>query len=106
MKETPEEQVLMQQARERLKDAIENYLRVYEWDGSAPGDGDPRILTDYLVLTATQGWNKEGDTITGHPYIFREGMPLYRALGLIEVSAGLIASTIGESDDSDEEKDT
>lgn len=97
--ETSEELAEMAKAREQLRLAIENYLRVYEWDGSAPDDGDPRVLTDYIVFTATQGWTKSGDSITGHPYILREGMPLYRALGLVEISTVLMGSTIGETND-------
>lgn len=95
--ETPEELAEMKEARERLTAAIENYLRVYEWDGSAPGDGDPRVLTDYVVFTATQGWTKDGDTVTGHPYIFREGMPMYRALGLVQMSVDIMGTTIDEN---------
>lgn len=99
---TPAEKAEMKEARDRLTSAIENYLRVYEWDGSAPDDGDPRVLTDYVVFTATQGWTKDGDGVTGHPYIFREGTPMYRVLGLVQMSIDLMATTLNPSGNEDD----
>jgi len=53
-------------ADEKVTRAIEEWLRVYQYDGGAEGDGVPRVLTDYVVLTATQGYMPNGDTVTGH----------------------------------------
>lgn len=96
VKRTPEQI----EADERVTQAIENWLRVYEFDGSAEGDGVPRVLTDYVVLTATQGFMPDGDTVTGHPYILRDNtLPLYRAIGLVQTHLVMFKDLVLGDDD-------
>lgn len=87
-------------ADEQVTAALENWLRAYELDGSTDKESGPRVLTDYVVFMATQGFTQDGDTITGHPYILRDmAMPLYRALGLVHVGTDLLASTMEDDDE-------
>lgn len=87
-------------ADDAVTKALEEWLRVYQLDGSAPGDGDPRVLTDYVVFMATQGWTSEGDTVTGYPYVLRDmNMPMYRAVGLAQLGLENLASTLTDNDD-------
>lgn len=82
-----------------LTEAIEKWLRAYEFDGSADTDGSPRVLTDYVVMMATQGWNRDGDAMTGYPYCLRDNaIPHHRALGLIQVGLELIASSMTDEE--------
>lgn len=88
------------EADDNLTEALERWLRAYEFDGSANGDGVARVLTDYVVFMATQGWADDGDSITGHPYCLRDAsMPLYRAVGLATIGVELLASTMHEDDE-------
>lgn len=96
MKRTPEQI----EADEALTKALETWLRAYELDGSASDDQVPRVLTDYVVFMATQGFMPDGDTVTGHPYVLRDmAMPLYRAVGLVHIGLEYLVSTLEDDDD-------
>lgn len=97
MPKPPEEK----EADDRLTAAIENWLRVNKFDGSAEDDGIPRVLTDYLVFTATQGWKPDGESVTGHPLVFREdSMPLYRAIGLARLGLVILEKMMDDDEES------
>jgi len=86
------------EADEGVTKAIEHWLRVYKYDGSED-DGGMRVLTDYVVLMATQGWSDDGDHVIGYPYMLRDSaVPHYRALGLIQVGFELLNSTMEDND--------
>lgn len=87
-------------ADEAVTQALIGWLRAYELDGSASDDNIPRVLTDYVVFMATQGFMPDGDTITGHPYIVRDmQMPLYRAMGLAQVGMEIMMSDTENTDE-------
>lgn len=97
---SPEEK----EADDRLTLAIEHWLRVNKDDGSACHDGVPRVLTDYIVFTATQGWKPDGDMVTGHPFIVRDGsMPMYRLVGLARMGMRLVEDQVFNDDKDDDE---
>jgi hypothetical protein len=95
MSRTPEQIA----ADDGVTKAIEEWLRAYHFDGSDDNDGIPRVLTDYVILMATQGWDSDGEAMTGYPYCLRDSaLPHYRSLGLIQIGLELIASSMNEED--------
>jgi hypothetical protein len=80
------------EADDALTAAIEGVAVAYEWH-------DGMLLTDYLVLTARQDFDAEGDSRTEYGYMMRdEAMPDYRIMGLLEVIRARFAYRHREDD--------
>lgn len=70
-----EEQI---RADEALEKAIDDCIKAY-------GIGNDHVLSDFVVLCATQQLTDDGVVLTSHPALFKGGdIPWYRVLGLIE----------------------
>lgn len=73
-------------ANERLTAAI-NDLRLLVWD-----DGRERMLTDYVVVFAEQGFDEDGDPVTVTGQLYPDGyLAGYRALGLLAMAQHHVA---------------
>jgi hypothetical protein len=60
---------------------------------TAYGFEEGNLLTDYIVLTAEQGFDSDGDPRTWYCWLYRDGhIPYYRSIGLLEM-VGLILRT-------------
>ncbi|MER7169158.1 hypothetical protein ABT336_24240 [Micromonospora sp. NPDC000207] len=91
MSRTPEQVA----ADAALTAAIEQALAVYS-------DGQPRVLTEYVVLTSQQSFDDEGDSVTAVGTLYRDSsVPLHRALGLVEYVAARMRKRVAEDDVSD-----
>lgn len=61
---------------------------------------DDRILTDFVVLTASHRFENDGDTTTKYDYLLPEsGMPWHRLLGLIDVQRKLMYDNMDISEE-------
>ncbi|MDA8440473.1 MAG: hypothetical protein M0Z51_16665 [Propionibacterium sp.] len=61
---------------DETRHALDDAIRAHVLDEY----GDPRIVTDYAVLTASQGLD---DAVTSYFYACRVGMPAHTLTGLI-----------------------
>lgn len=76
------------EAYEALEAAIR---RVQELEGWQTGpDDEPMLITDYVVLTAMQGFGREdGDSFSAIRWILKDGeMPWWKIVGVVR--AGLL----------------
>lgn len=90
MPRTPEQVA----ADDALTAAIEQVINVY-YDGEHPW-----VLTEYVVVTAQQRWDDDGDSITAVGSVFRDGdVPVHRALGLVEYVGARLRKHISDDDD-------
>lgn len=66
-----------------LRDAVMRVAEVYADDTIAGW-----VLTDYLLVYATQGWDDEGDASSAvGTAVDADTSPIYRLLGLADVAA-------------------
>ncbi len=81
-------------AEEALTAAIEALLAVVDGE-----DAGRWVLTEYVVLTAQQGWDEEGSPETSLGLFTRDNLvPLHRSLGLIEHARARLTTGITEPD--------
>src|SRR5215831_15558009 len=74
----------------KLAEAVEMCLRAYNLDL----DGS-EVLSDFIVLCATQKLNEDNTLITGYPMLLRDGdIPWYRVVGLLSIHEGIINNVI------------
>lgn len=72
-------------AYEKLETAIREVNDLQGW-GRGP-DGEPMVITDYVVLTAAQGFDAEGDGFSAVGWILAGGdMPWYRIVGIVRAA--------------------
>lgn len=88
MTRTPEQVA----ADEALTAAVEQAMRAY-------GDGEPRVLSEYLVIGALQQWDNDGDMLTAVGVLHRDSdVPTHRALGLVEYAAVRLRRLAADAD--------
>lgn len=79
-----------EKADEELTTAIINCIKVYNAETED-------VLTDYIVLCATQTINSDGDVETSHPVLMQDSsMPWYRIFGLVELHKTIMARRMFE----------
>ncbi|NBE80326.1 hypothetical protein [Micromonospora rubida] len=77
MSRTPEQVA----ADDTLTAAIEQTLAAYS-------DGQPYVLTEYVVVTAQHSFADDGDSLTAIGCLSRDSdVPLHRMLGLVEYAS-------------------
>lgn len=68
-----------------LEAAIRAVNELQGW-GQGP-DGEPMVITDYVVLTAAQGFDADGDGFSAIGWILADGdMPWYRIVGIVRAA--------------------
>lgn len=81
-------------ADESLEAAINDCMRVY----GMPDDGE--VISDFVVLCATNTLHKDGVVQTNYPILLAGGdIPWYRILGLLETHLTLAKSNLLERRD-------
>ncbi|MDG4832427.1 hypothetical protein O7627_24410 [Solwaraspora sp. WMMD1047] len=86
---TPEQRA----ADDALTAAIQQTLDAYAGSG-------PWLLTEYVVVTAQQGYDEDGDGITAVGQLYRDGdVPLHRALGLLDHAVTRMRARIASDGD-------
>lgn len=61
------------------------------------GEERPFVLTEYVVITAQQGFDDDGDGLTAVGALYRDkDVPTHRALGLIEYVGARLRKNITE----------
>ncbi|WP_043654372.1 hypothetical protein [Nocardia thailandica] len=76
MPRTPEQQA----ADDALTDAIDTVWRAYD-----PGDDEPGLLTDYMVIAVRRGYDADGDIWTAVGTFTRDdAVPPHVQLGMLE----------------------
>lgn len=79
-------------AQEQLRDAINAVLIAKGWH-------EGRLITDYLVCVASQGFDENGDGVTQYNYIVPDlTISWHRAIGLIEVIRLLMKENLASDD--------
>ena len=87
MARTPEQV----EADDNLTAAIEQCMRAHA------DEDHPFVLTEYVVLTAHQGFDDDGDGVTAVGVLYRDGdVPTHRALGLMEYVGTRLRKVIAE----------
>ena len=79
----------LHEAYEELAEAIRKVIRLNGWNKSAiEGDENaPMMMSEYLVLVAQQGFDKDGDGISNFLHIAPHGqLPWHRMIGLLRVA--------------------
>lgn len=81
----------LERAYKQLDTALRKILTLEEAaDGQKNGSF---LLTDYIVISAVQGVDNEGDTCTGITYTLppNQDIPWYRLMGLVEFTKNRLA---------------
>ena len=67
-------------ANDNLTEAVRGVLEAYDY-------ADPnRVLTDFALIAATQGFDDDGDGTQAYHWFLRDGdLPWHRIFGLLEV---------------------
>lgn len=76
----------MEAEKRAAYDALEAAIqRVHELEGWQDGpEGEPMIATDFVVLTAMSGFDKDGDGFSAVRWILRDGdMPWWKIIGVV-----------------------
>lgn len=80
------------EADAQLRQAIIQTLKSYGWY-------DDRVLTDYLIVAASQGFDNDGDDTTGYNYLLPEGqMGWHRVIGLLKTVETLMKRDLMKKD--------
>ncbi|TBL44255.1 hypothetical protein EYA84_02095 [Verrucosispora sp. SN26_14.1] len=80
-------------ADEALTAAIEQALHAYS-------DGEPWVLTEYVVVTSQHRFDDDGEGLTAVGTLYRDGdVPLHRALGLVDYAAVRMRKPAAEDDE-------
>lgn len=84
------------EAYQRLDAVLREVIALEENSGKRGNQGGSYMLTDYLVIAATQGIDGDGDASTGISFVLPhdQEMPLYRMIGLIEFSRTRIKAMV------------
>lgn len=85
----------LEQAQTALQTVVEAFSRLQE-----PTDSEPGIVTDYVLIYATQRFDDDGGTSSALGYAYPNGnQATYRTLGLIDCMRTLIRHRYVQSDD-------
>ena len=76
----PSDDVARKAADDQLTEAVRGVLDAYDY-------ADPtRVLTDFVLIAATQGYDTDGQGEQAYHWFLRDGdLPWHRIFGLLEV---------------------